>query len=141
MNQPTLRLRKTAEAVQSIDRFSIEKLPDGNIISRDNETMIRISEQYKLSDVEIPLSTHEAVEIAEDAGFEIEVRAPASWTKGQLLNVRNRGEFYVITLLGEEDEPPLKPAPNGALRFMNTALCQDFISTWYSRESHDPRAR
>ncbi|HWW30331.1 MAG TPA: hypothetical protein VNY80_09975 [Steroidobacteraceae bacterium] len=66
---------------------------------------------------------------------------PPSWTKGQLLNVRNRGEFYVVTLLGEEDEPPLKPAPSGALRFTNTPLCQDFISRWYARESHDPRAR
>jgi hypothetical protein len=67
--------------------------------------------------------------------------APVSWTKGQLLNVRNRGEFYVVTLLGEEDDPPLKPAPNGALRFTNTALCQDFVSKWYATEHHDPRAR
>jgi len=65
---------------------------------------------------------------------------PPSWTKGQLLNVRNRGE-YVVTLLGEEDDPPLRPAPSGALRFSNTALCQAFVSAWYARESHDPRAR
>jgi hypothetical protein len=69
------------------------------------------------------------------------VMVPASWTKGQLLNVRNRGEFYVVTLLGEEDEPPLKPAPSGALRFTNTPLCQAFVSAWYARESYDPRAR
>jgi|HubBroStandDraft_4_1064222.scaffolds.fasta_scaffold25354_3 hypothetical protein len=76
-------------------------------------------------------------------GFAEEVmplRAPPSWTKGQLLNVRNRGE-YVVTLLGEEDDPPLRPAPSGALRFTNTALCQAFVSAWYARESHDPRAR
>jgi hypothetical protein len=72
---------------------------------------------------------------------EIRPFIPQSWTKGQLLNVRNRGEFYVVTLLGEEDDPPLKPAPNGALRFTNTALCQDFISKWYATEHHDPRAR
>jgi hypothetical protein len=66
---------------------------------------------------------------------------PAGWLKGQLLNVRNRGEFYVITLLGEEDEPPLRPAPSGALRFANSALCQEFVSRWYARESYDPRAR
>jgi hypothetical protein len=94
----------------------------------------------KLADIDIPLRTPEALQIAEDAGMPIEARAPASWTKGQLLNVRNRGE-YVVTLLGEEDEPPLKPAPSGALRFTNTPLCQDFISRWYARESHDPRAR
>jgi hypothetical protein len=68
-------------------------------------------------------------------------QVPPSWTKGQLLNVRNRGEFYVVTLLGEEDEPPLKPAPSGALRFTNTPLCQAFVSAWYARESYDPRAR
>ena len=67
-------------------------------------------------------------------------KVPPSWTKGQLLNVRNRGE-YVVTLLGEEDEPPLRPAPSGALRFTNSALCQAFVSAWYARESHDPRAR
>jgi len=71
---------------------------------------------------------------------EIRPLIPPSWTKGQLLNVRNRGE-YVVTLLGEEDEPPLRPAPSGALRFTNSALCQAFISAWYARESHDPRAR
>jgi hypothetical protein len=68
------------------------------------------------------------------------LRVPPSWIKGQLLNVRNRGE-YVVTLLGEEDDPPLRPAPSGALRFTNTALCQAFVSAWYARESHDPRAR
>jgi hypothetical protein len=65
---------------------------------------------------------------------------PPGWLKGQLLNVRNRGE-YVVTLLGEEDEPPLRPAPSGVLRFSNSAKCQEFISRWYARESYDPRAR
>jgi hypothetical protein len=127
VSQDTLRLRKTAEAVKSIDSFSIEKLPDGDMISRDNHAMVRIQE---------PEPDEPDPDDDEDA-----VRVPASWHKGQLLNVRNRGEFYVVTLLGEEDEPPLKPAPNGALRFTNTALCQDWISKWYAREHHDPRAR
>jgi hypothetical protein len=26
------------------------------------------------------------------------------------------------------------------LEFSNTFECQQFISTWYSRQSHDPRA-
>jgi len=99
----------------------------------------------------IPAATEpqRAVRIIEENGSESWIAiqdpsvpvVPPSWTKGQLLNVRNRGEFYVLTLLGEEDEPPLKPAPSGALRFTNTPLCQDFISRWYARESHDPRAR
>jgi hypothetical protein len=110
------------------------------LIAIDLEHKVRIVEQYKLSDVEIPLRTHEVVQSAEEAGFDIELRAPSSWTKGQLLNIRNRGEFYVVTLLGEEDEPPLRPAPSGALKFTNPALCQDFISRWYMREHYDARA-
>lgn len=63
---------------------------------------------------------------------------PAFWMKGQLLNVRNAGADYVITVLGEEFDPRY---PERALRLSNYALCQDFISRWYQRESHDPRAR
>jgi hypothetical protein len=91
-----------------------------------------------------PLARLEAKRLGISDAYEAALNpleVPPSWTKGQLLNVRNRGEFYVVTLLGEEDEPPLKPAPSGALRFTNTPLCQDFISRWYARESHDPRAR
>lgn len=63
---------------------------------------------------------------------------PAGWIKGQLLNVRNNGSEYVITILGEEFDPRY---PERALRFSNPALCQDFISHWYQRENSDPRAR
>jgi hypothetical protein len=87
---------------------------------------------------EVSLPTRE--DFAESTAELLQSVAPPSWTKGQLLNVRNRGE-YVVTLLGEEDEPPLRPAPSGALRFTNSALCQAFVSAWYARESHDPRAR
>jgi hypothetical protein len=150
MSQDTLRLRKTPadnmkaadnplsplsdivtkalEEMRSAERFSVEKLPDGNIVSHDNDRLVRIAEPAP--EQIIP------AELLDDLPV-----APISWTKGQLLNVRNRGEFYVITLLGEEDDPPLKPAPNGALRFTNTALCQDFVSKWYATEHHDPRAR
>ena len=65
------------------------------------------------------------------------IEVPQGWTKGQLLNVRNTGPDYVITLLGEEYDPR---HPNRALRFTNPAECQSFISTWYSREHSDPRA-
>jgi len=66
------------------------------------------------------------------------IRPPPSWTKGQLLNVRNAGECYVITLLGEEFDPR---HPERALKFTNPALCQNFVSSWYAREHFDPRAR
>jgi hypothetical protein len=126
MSDSTLRLRKTAEAVR--------QLPDME------------SKGYAVLKAQPPT---QLLHFAEDPepdepdpdGDEEALHAPASWHKGQLLNVRNRGEFYVVTLLGEEDEPPLKPAPNGALRFTNTARCQDFVSAWYSREHFDPRAR
>ncbi len=91
-----------------------------------------------LADMEIPLRSNEAVKIAEDAGMPIEVRAPDFWSKGALLNVRNKGEYYAVTLYPEEADPR---HPERELRFTNTALCQDFISRWYARENHDPRAR
>jgi hypothetical protein len=96
-----------------------------------------------LNDSQFPALAPEELTTASDGTQAEEIRPsiPQSWMKGQLLNVRNRGEFYVVTLLGEEDEPPLKPAPNGALRFTNTALCQNFVSKWYATEHHDPRAR
>ena len=62
---------------------------------------------------------------------------PAFWVKGQLLNVRNNGAEYVVTLLGEEFDPR---HPERALRFPNSARCQDFVSHWYAREHSDPRA-
>jgi len=67
----------------------------------------------------------------------LHVEVPPSWTKGQLLNVRNAGEHYVITLLGEEFDPR---HPERAVKFSNPALCQDWISRWYQREHFDPRA-
>jgi hypothetical protein len=63
---------------------------------------------------------------------------PMDWQKGALLNVRNYGDAYVVTLHGEEYSID---RPERALRFTNPALCQDFVSAWYSREHCDPRAR
>jgi len=65
------------------------------------------------------------------------VRVPLFWTKGQLLNVRNGGEHYVVTLLGEEFDPRY---PERALKFANSTQCQDFVSRWYQRETYDGRA-
>ena len=84
----------------------------------------------------------EAIEAAESAEM-VEVpcdpnQPPPDWRKGALLNVRNRGDAYVITLYPEEfsDEHPER-----ALRFTNLGECQDFVSKWYAAEHHDPRAR
>lgn len=63
---------------------------------------------------------------------------PSDWRKGMLLNVRNYGDAYRITLHGEEYSPDREER---ALTFTNPAECQDFVSRWYSNEHHDPRAR
>jgi hypothetical protein len=63
---------------------------------------------------------------------------PGDWRKGALLNVRNRGDAYVITIWPEESHPE---RPERELRFTNPGLCQDFVSAWYAAEHHDPRAR
>lgn len=65
------------------------------------------------------------------------VEVPEGWIKGQLLNVRNSGGEYVVTVLGEEFDPRYQMR---ALKFGNSFDCQTFISKWYSREHHDPRA-
>jgi hypothetical protein len=57
------------------------------------------------------------------------------WCKGQLLNVRNAGSHYNVTLLGEEYDPR---HPERCLQFLNPAECQNFVSAWYARESASP---
>ncbi len=66
-----------------------------------------------------------------------ELPIPEDWRKGQLLNVRLGGPGWRITLLGEEYNPY---APERCLEFSNGGECQAFISGWYAREAHDPRA-
>jgi len=55
----------------------------------------------------------------------------AGWCKGQLLNVRNAGTHYNVTLLGEEYDPR---HPERCLQFVNPNDAQDFVSRWYARE-------
>ena len=62
---------------------------------------------------------------------------PSDWSKGALLNVRNAGETYNITLYPEEFD---HRHPERTLKFTNYHECQNFVSNWYMRESHDPRA-
>ena len=60
---------------------------------------------------------------------------PNDWSLGQLLNVRNTGPEYVVTLLAEEFD---WNRPERALRFTNVADCQNFVSQWYSRTYPHP---
>lgn len=80
--------------------------------------------------------------IEQDDAPEVAPRAPdeppADWQKGVLLNVRNYGAEYIVTLYPEEWDTE---RPERAMHFTNLGLCQDFVSAWYQRESHDPRAR
>lgn len=78
-------------------------------------------------------SAHGSPPAAEDVGPTV----PADWVKGQLLNVRNAGDTYRVTVLGEEYDVR---SPERCLEFTSSWECQQFVSDWYSRESHDPRA-
>lgn len=62
---------------------------------------------------------------------------PPDWQLGALLNVRNAGAYYIVTLFPEEFD---RRHPERALRFQNSARCQDFVSQWYARVWRDPRA-
>lgn len=63
---------------------------------------------------------------------------PSDWRIGALLNVRNYGEHYIITLWPEEYSPEREER---CIKFTNLGICQDFVSRWYARQHHDPRAR
>ena len=85
----------------------------------------------------VPETTYEA--IAELTPEEVaQAQYPADWHPGMLLNVRNTGPDYTITLWPEEADPR---KPERALHFTNPGECQNFVSKWYARQSHDPRAR
>ena len=77
-------------------------------------------------------------DVPDEIAEQIEYRHPEDWTKGALLNVRNAGECYNVTLYPEESDPR---HPERTLKFTNPAKCQDFVSKWYARESHNPLAR
>lgn len=135
---PSLRKLRMAQAVQEIrepaepSSASLPNASDGTHASEIRPSC--------LDSVSIPNPFDRSITIDE-----LEMRLlnegppiPAHWSKGALLNVRNRGDYYVITLYPEEEDPR---HPERAMRFANTWTCQDFVSKWYSRETADPRAR
>ena len=84
-----------------------------------------------------------ALEAECNAGFVAEPSSsapvlPQGWARGALLNVRNIGSCYRVTLFPEEYDPR---SPERCLEFSNSFDCQQFVSRWYARESSDPRAR
>lgn len=89
-----------------------------------------------------PEHVQEAIDTAESAEmFDVPrdpMQPPSDWRKGALLNVRNRGEYYAITLWPEEADDR---HPERQMRFTNLGECQAFVSDWYSRQSHNPLAR
>lgn len=88
--------------------------------------------------LELPPQSPSVPEAEESVNVPHEVPYPTDWHPGRLLNVRNAGDCYLVTLYPEEYDPRY---PDRALRFRNPAECQNFVSHWYARQSPDPRAR
>ena len=74
---------------------------------------------------------------ADESVTEPAIEVPSDWQHGAMLNVRNAGHEYRVTLFPDEDD---YRHPERTLRFQNSALCQEFVSRWYAREHHDGRA-
>ena len=79
-----------------------------------------------------------AVEDVDDAPVASELPpVPEGWSKGEMLNLRRTNAGYILTRIHEEYNPR---HPERSMFFANTGNCQHFISNWYAREAHDPRA-
>ena len=79
----------------------------------------------------------DSVETELSAAGDVRPAIPENWVKGQLLNVRDAGSSYRVTLLNEEYDPR---NPERCVQFNSSWEAQQFVSEWYSRGSHDPRA-
>jgi hypothetical protein len=66
-----------------------------------------------------------------------DVDIPESWQRGALLNVRNMGEEYIVSLYPDEYD---YRKPENGIRFPSAWECQNFVSNWYARPEVDPRA-
>ena len=65
------------------------------------------------------------------------VKVPEDWSLGALLKVRMTGAGATVTLYPEEAS---WEHPERAIQFTNIGILQDFVSRWYARQHHDPRA-
>lgn len=127
--KPTITLRRTGPNTAAVDYIEATKPLDlreplTKEVFEEVRAQVEADQITGLADPERELFLH--------------VEVPAHWSKGALLNVRNRGDHYCITLYPEEFDPR---SPERAMIFPNTWTCQDFVSKWYNRETADPRAR
>lgn len=98
-----------------------------------------MTRRIKKANLELTISdsAHQHFEVSPDK-LQVMPTVPKGWTPGALLNVRATGDGYTLTLWPEEYD---YRHPERAMFFPNQWLCQDFISQWYAKTLHDPRAR
>ena len=85
--------------------------------------------------IEAP-KTEQAVAVEEDPTPAPYIpKIPLDWRVGMLLNVRNTGADYTITLFPEEFDPR---KPERSLHFDSSYEAQHFVSFWYSRDGSCP---
>lgn len=131
---PSLRKARMAQTVSEIKPLDLRAPLPKEVFE---EVRAEIEEVRSASDLSSAgLTTASDGTQASEIRPEFEI--PPHWSKGALLNVRNRGDCYVATLYPEEFD---SRHPERAMMFPNTWTCQDFVSKWYSRETADPRAR
>lgn len=129
----TLNLRKSpiSEAVEQIRGVSVPAF-------RETITAPAGAQASEIQPVIVETPPLDLSQLPDDLMAGVQIDVPSHWSKGALLNVRNRGDHYCITLYPEEFDPR---NPERAMMFPNSWTCQDFVSRWYSRETADPRAR
>jgi hypothetical protein len=76
-----------------------------------------------------PPAIEEVPQTASEAEQANSFAHPDDWRRGQLLNVRNAGSHYNVTLLAEEYDVRY---PERCLQFQNSHDCQTFVSWWYA---------
>lgn len=135
---PSLRKARMAQVVDEIRRPS-----PLSSTRRDHDTASAGTQASEIQPLSSEIETERAWFALDPSVDSLEHRPPVIpipdfWSKGALLNVRNRGTDYCITLYPEEFDPR---HPERAMTFPNSWTCQDFVSSWYARENPDPRAR
>ena len=120
MKQGTIRLPKKQQTTR---QFKAQ-------MNEARDKLNKVAAELPIRAVTFP-ETEEKLHAFGDIDQTIGYIIPSDWHKGQLLNVRNTGADYTITLYPEEYD---KRSPERALHFTNPAEAQNFISLWYMRE-------